>query len=181
MRLDPAKLGCDSFSGSTHKWMMGPLGGGVLYVRPERIAELNPLIMSVDYYHSGKNDDVNGQVFEYVGQRADEMLPGLMAALDEREAIGEDNIERLARENARIAREKFSAKGMKVVGSGDPAVWGPCLAVAVNDLQNRRADLYKVHRVVGSGSRIGGQNYFRASPHCYNSADELDHLAALLA
>ena len=22
--------------GSTHKWMMGPLGGGVLYVRPER-------------------------------------------------------------------------------------------------------------------------------------------------
>ena len=49
-----AAIGCDFLAASTHKWMMGPIGGGVLYVRPERIAELDPLIMSVDYYRSAR-------------------------------------------------------------------------------------------------------------------------------
>ncbi len=43
MKIDVAAIGCDSLAASTHKWMMGPIGGGILYVRQERIGELDPL------------------------------------------------------------------------------------------------------------------------------------------
>lgn len=181
MKLDVMQLGCDSFSGSTHKWMMGPLGGGVLYIRPERQAELDPLILSVNYYRSSKPDEVNGQNFEFIGQRTDPMLPGLMVALDEREAIGADTIERIARANAASMRQKLQAKGIKVWGSGDPALWGPCLAVQLNDVSGKHKDLYLNHKVACAATRVNGQPALRISPHVYNTPEELDRLATLVA
>ena len=182
MKIDVAALGCDSLAASTHKWMMCPIGGGVLYVRPERIAELDPLMLSVDYYHTGANDAVNGQAFEYLGQRPDAMLPGLLAALDERDALGGDaEIERIARANAALMRQKLAAKGIKVIGSGDPALWGTVLAADVKGLPDRAKDLYANKKLAGSMTRIGGKPLLRISPHVYNTPDELDQVANAVA
>lgn len=181
MKLDVTAIGCDSLAGSTHKWMMGPIGGGVLYVRPERLAELDPLMLSVDYYHTGPRDAVNGQAFEFLGQRPDAMLPGLIQALDERDAVGEDTIERIARANAAAMRKVLDAKGVKVVGSGDPKLWGPVLAADVKGMPERHAELYEKHKVACSTSHIAGKTLLRISPHFYNTADELNRIATLLA
>ena len=35
-------IGCDSYSTSAHKWGMGPLEAGILYVRAERIPQIWP-------------------------------------------------------------------------------------------------------------------------------------------
>jgi selenocysteine lyase/cysteine desulfurase len=181
MKLDVAAMGCDSLAGSTHKWMMCPIGGGVLYVKPERIAELDPLMLSVDYYHSGPADAVNAQAFEYLGQRPDAMLPGLLAALDERDALGGDaGIEKIARANAALMRQKLSAKGIKVIGSGDPALWGTVLAVDIPGLPDRAKDLYANKKIAGSITRIGGKPLLRISPHVYNTPEELDQVANLV-
>ena len=181
MEIDVAEMGCDSMAASTHKWMMGPIGGGVLYVRKERIAELDPLMLSVDYYHSGARDAVDGQIFEYLGQRPDAMLPGLLAALDERDAFGgEQDIERIARANAALMRQKLATKGVKVIGSGDPALWGTVLAADVTGLPDRAKGLYG-NKFAGSITRIGGKSLLRISPHIYNSADEMEQVAALVA
>lgn len=180
MKLDVAAMGCDSLAASTHKWMMGPIGGGILYVRKERIGELDPLLLSVDYYHSGPRDAVDGQSFEYLGQRPDAMLPGLVAALDERNALGgEEGIERIARANAAALRRKLAAKGLKVVGSGDPALWGTVLAVEVRGLPER-LDALNANKLAGAVTRIGGRPLLRLSPHIYNSADEMDQLMTLI-
>lgn len=181
MKLDVAAIGCDSFAGSTHKWMMGPIGGGVLYVRPERLGELDPLMMSVDYYHTGPRDAVNAQAFEYLGQRPDAMLPGLIQALDERDAIGEDTVEHIVRANAVAMRKALDAKGVRVVGDGDPKLWGPVLACNVKGMPERHAELYQKHQVVCSATHIAGKTLLRLSPHFYNTIDELNRLAALMA
>lgn len=181
MKIDVAAMGCDSLAASTHKWMMCPIGGGVLYVKPERIAELDPLMLSVDYYHTGPADAVNGQAFEYLGQRPDAMLPGLLAALDERDALGGDaGIEKIARANAALMRQKLSAKGIKVIGSGDPALWGTVLAVDIPGLPDRAKDLYANKKIAASITRVGGKTLMRISPHVYNTADELDQVANLV-
>src|SRR5262249_34136542 len=39
------EIGCDSYSTSSHKWLMGPLEAGLLYVRAERIPTLWPSIV----------------------------------------------------------------------------------------------------------------------------------------
>jgi isopenicillin-N epimerase len=181
MKIDVAAIGCDSLAASCHKWMMAPIGSGLLYVKPERIAELDPLMLSVDYYHTGPADAVNGQAFEYLGQRPDAMLPGLLAAMDERDALGGDEgIERIARANAAVMRQKLSAKGVKVIGSGDPALWGTVLAADVKGLPDRAKDLYG-KKLAGSITRIGDKPLLRISPHVYNTADELDQVAMLVA
>ena len=130
----------------------------------------------------GPADAVNRQVFEYLGQRPDAMLPGLLAALDERDALGGDEgIERIARANAALMRQKLSAKGVKVIGSGDPALWGTVLAADVKGLPDRAKDLYANKKLAGSMTRIGGKPLLRISPHVYNSAEELDQVASLVA
>jgi selenocysteine lyase/cysteine desulfurase len=180
-KIDVAAIGCDSMAASTHKWMMGPIGAGVLYVRPERIAELDPLMLSVDYYHTGPNDAVNAQAFEYLGQRPDAMLPGLLAALDERDAIGgEEGIEKIARANAAMMRQKLSSKGIKVIGSGEPSLWGTVLAADIKGLPDSAKMLYGEKKLAGSITRIGGKALLRISPHVYNSADELDQVASVV-
>ena len=180
-KIDVAAIGCNSLAASTHKWMMGPIGAGILYVRPERIPQLNPLMLSVDYYHTGANDAVNGQAFEYLGQRPDAMLPGLLAALDERDALGgEEGIEKVARANAEAMRKKLSAKGIKVIGSGDPALWGTVLAADIKGLPDSAKMLYGDKKLAGSITRIGGKTLLRISPHVYNTAEELDQVANLV-
>src|SRR4051794_33942091 len=42
-------LGCDSYSASAHKWPMGPLEAGILFVRAERIRSLWPAIVSAGW------------------------------------------------------------------------------------------------------------------------------------
>jgi selenocysteine lyase/cysteine desulfurase len=180
-KIDVAAIGCDSMAASTHKWMMGPIGGGVLYVRPEKIAELDPLMLSVDYYHTGPNNALNAQAFEYLGQRPDAMLPGLLAALDERDALGgEEGIEKIARANAAMMRQKLSSKGIKVLGSGDPALWGTVLAADIKGLPDSAKMLYGEKKLAGSITHVSGKALLRISPHVYNTAEELDQVANLV-
>ena len=109
------------------------------------------------------------------------MLPGLLAALDERDALGgEAGIERIARANVAALRQKLSAKGLKIIGSGDPALWGTVLAVEVRGLPDRAVDLY-AKKLAGAVTRVGGKALLRLSPHVYNSVDEMEQLVALIA
>jgi selenocysteine lyase/cysteine desulfurase len=41
--LDMAALGCDAYAGSGHKWLLGPKGTGLLYVRGDPAERIRPL------------------------------------------------------------------------------------------------------------------------------------------
>ena len=43
------EIGCDSYSTSAHKWLMGPLEAGLLYVRAERIPQIWPSIVTAGW------------------------------------------------------------------------------------------------------------------------------------
>jgi selenocysteine lyase/cysteine desulfurase len=82
--FDVAAIGCDYFVSNGHKWLLGPKGTGLLYVRPERLAGLAPA-------HVGAGSLVEGAAapalkptaarFEF-GTRSLPLWAGMNAALD---------------------------------------------------------------------------------------------------
>src|SRR4029077_7933798 len=73
-----SEIGCDSYSASAHKWVMGPLEAGILWVRAERIPQVWPSIVT-----AGWTDHLKGaRKFEVFGQRDDPRVVALEAAVD---------------------------------------------------------------------------------------------------
>ncbi|HEX3927402.1 MAG TPA: aminotransferase class V-fold PLP-dependent enzyme [Gemmatimonadales bacterium] len=91
LALDLQALDADFYATSTHKWLLGPKGTGLLIVRPDRIATTWPLIGSGDWAASGI------ERFEHVGTTNDALVAGLGAAVTFQRAIGITAIEQRAR------------------------------------------------------------------------------------
>lgn len=184
MRLDLAALGVDSYSGSTHKWMMGPLEAGLLYVRRDGQDRLAPTMLSHGYWLIDAHNLGTAQRYEILGQRDDPKLAAILATLDRLDALGEAWIEREVRAKAAEMRAVLArVPGARIVGSADPALSGPVLTVAFpgRDIAALRAGLWAQGKVATAQANAAGQALVRFSPHLYNSRDEMDRVAALLA
>lgn len=183
MKLDLPALGCDSYSGSTHKWMMGPLEGGLLYVRRDRQAELHPLMLSHGYWLTDPRNLDTAQKYEILGQRDDPKLAAIDATLDALDRIGEAAIEQRTLTLADFTRARFArVAGAKLVGSPDPALRGPVIPLAFpgKDVPALRKHLWQTARLATSGQTADGQALIRFSPHIYNSEAEIDEVAEIL-
>ncbi|MDF0545628.1 aminotransferase class V-fold PLP-dependent enzyme [Sphingobium sp. H39-3-25] len=184
MKLDLAGLGCDSFSGSTHKWLLGPLESGILYVKRERQAALHPLMLSHGYWLTDPANLDTAQKYEILGQRDDPKLDAIAQTLDIVDGIGEQVIEaRVQALAADMRRALAQTPGVRVVGSSDPALCGPVITVALEgrDVAAVRRHLWQAGKVATAQAKAQGQALVRFSPHIYNSAEEIAAVASLLA
>ena len=106
--LNLADMGCDTFSGSTHKWLMGSLENGILYVRKENLERLWPTTISAGW--KDKSQTVHKK-FCMVGQRNDPSTAAVSTIVEFHEMIGKKNIEARTRDLCsvliEISREKF--------------------------------------------------------------------------
>ncbi|MDO6416516.1 aminotransferase class V-fold PLP-dependent enzyme [Sphingomonas sp. BIUV-7] len=183
MQLDLPALGVDSYGGSTHKWMMGPLEAGLLYVRRDRQDRLNPTMLSHGYWLTDTRNLETAQRYEILGQRDDPKLEAIEATLVRLDALGERWIETETRARGSEMRHILAAvPGAKIVGSGDPALSGPILTVAFpgQDVTALRARLWKDHKLATAQASAQGAALIRFSPHIYNSRTEMEQVAALL-
>lgn len=174
MALDLAALGVDSYSGSTHKWLMGPLEGGILYVRRERQAELQPIMMSHGYWLTDPANLNTAQKYEILGQRDDPRLMAFAATLDVLDGVGEATIEQAAQARAASMRQAMAAvAGARVIGSGAAAITGPVITVAFpgRDVAAMRAKLWQAKIATAASKLAGGA--IRFSPHIYNSDEDI--------
>jgi selenocysteine lyase/cysteine desulfurase len=179
--LDVTAIGCDSMAASAQKWLMGPIGGGMLYIDPRRLDEVEALIPSHGYWRDGPARR-DGQIFEQVGQCPDAKLANYAATLDAREAMGDPVIESRVRHLASTLRSRLKARDIEVVGDGSPALWGPVIGVLLRgDVVKTQAALWADHRLACSNKKVGDRTVLRLSPHIYNSEAELDRVADLLA
>ncbi|WP_298395012.1 aminotransferase class V-fold PLP-dependent enzyme [Sphingobium sp.] len=175
MQLDLAALGVDSYSGSTHKWLMGPLEGGVLYVKRERQVELQPIMMSHGYWLTDPANLNTAQKYEILGQRDDPRLMAVDATLDVLDGMGEAAIEQAARDRGASMRQALAGvAGAKPFGSGTAAISGPVVTIAFpgRDVAALRAKLWQA-RIATAASKVGNEAAIRFSPHIYNSDDDV--------
>jgi isopenicillin-N epimerase len=180
MNLHLANLKIDSFSGSFHKWPMGPLESGMLFVRAARLEELTPAILSVDYW---SNKPTGARKFETLGQRDDPKLRGLEKTIEFLETTGMAKIEsRALALAARLRNGVAGVPGAKLKGSGEVAVSGPVVKIDFpgQSLAAIYERLWTKHRIAIAKTDAGDAAGLRFSPHIYNTEAEIDQVLSAL-
>ena len=172
-----SEIGCDSYSASAHKWLMGPLEAGILWVRAERIPQIWPSIVT-----AGWTDHLKGaRKFEVFGQRDDPRVVALEAAVDFINLIGMPAVE--ARMQALATRAKIQLKEIAAVElktNLEPELSGGVVKFRVKSMPTKRAYdlLWDRHRLAIAMTPAGDAEGLRFSPQIYNSMEEVDRAVA---
>lgn len=181
LRVDLHDMGCDAYTGSAHKWFVGPREAGVLYVRRERIGELWASDVGVGWEGAVEG---GARKFENLGQRDDAAVAAVATAAAFHESIGPDRIEARIRALAaalktairsRIPDAAFHTSDVPERSAGVVVVRLP-----VDDQGAVYRRLYERHRIAGA-PRGGDFPGVRFCPHIYNPMAEVERVAAALA
>lgn len=177
IELNLADMGCDSFSGSTHKWLMGSLENGILYVRKENIEKLWPSTISAGW--KDKSQTVH-QKFCMVGQRNDPSTAAVSTIVEFHEMIGKKNIEARTRELCSVLVEKIQTKIPQATFVSPMKEDLRAGVVIVNIPGKEPGELFK-KLYSDFGIACAPNNGIRLSPHIYNTKAEMESVADALA
>lgn len=176
LNVDLHDMGCDSYSGSAHKWFMGPKEAGVLYVRQAQQAQVWPSIISVPY----RDDVVGARKYEALGQRDDGAVSAMGRTVDFHNMLGAERVEARMRQIADALKEGLSEiPGVSFSTSMDPALSAGVVIFKPGDADSRKmfARLYSDYQIAGAGM---GPN-IRLSPHIYNTIAEAERAVVAVA
>lgn len=175
--VDLRKIDCDSYATSSHKWLMGPLESGILYVASHQQKQVWPSIVSVGY--SGETSQ-GARSFEAFGQRDDARLAALGATIDFLDTVGMANVEaRIRQLTARLMSKLEGSSKLKLRTNRAAALSAGVVKVDIPavDLAALDAKLYAAHGMAFSVTAQGPLRGMRVSPHVYNSLEEMDRIA----
>jgi len=179
----------DFLAADAHKWLLGPCGAGVLYVKHDLQEKLNPPVYgwhnvrNPNFVAQGKIEFRSGAAKFEAGTHNLVGLLGLIAAMDLALEIGVENIAaELARKRAWLV-PALQAKGFGVLNP-EPK---PENASGITSIFQPGKDLAPLHQKLAEAGVIAslrtdrqGQNYIRFSPHFYNTDAELHRVLELL-
>jgi selenocysteine lyase/cysteine desulfurase len=171
------EIGCDSYSASAHKWLMGPLEAGILWVRAERIPQIWPSIVT-----AGWTDHLKGaRKFEVFGQRDDPRVVALESAVDFINLIGLPAVE--ARVQALATRAKVQLREMAAVElktNLEPELSGGVVKFRLKNVLTKQAYdlLWERHRLAIAMTPAGDAEGLRFSAQIYNSMEDVDRAVA---
>jgi selenocysteine lyase/cysteine desulfurase len=179
----------DFLAADAHKWLLGPCGAGVFYVKKDLQEKLNPPIYG---WHNVRNPNFVAQAqiefrsgaakFE-AGTHNLIGLIGLLAAMEMALEIGVENIAReLVRKRAWLV-PAIQAKGYTVLNA-EPKGEN---ASGITAFHLPGQDVTELHQKLTAGGVTTSlrtdrkaQKYIRLSPHFYNTDAELHRVLELL-
>ena len=188
--LNLRELGCDFYAGSGHKWLCAPSGTGILYIRRDRIADLDPhfagactdtgwtLTPEVQEM-KGVRDEANRYSY---GTQSNLHHAGLAAAVKFMSEIGLPNVEARHHELHTYLRGLLQGlPQVEILTPEEKRSHGAILTfrVAGKDVLALNKAILKKNvrpRVVLESNL----NAIRISPHIYNNEADLDRLVEVL-
>ncbi len=176
LHVDLQALDADFYATSTHKWLLGPKGTGLLVVHPDRLATTWPLIASGDWAATSI------ERFEHVGTSNESLVQGLRAAVAFQRAIGQDVIEQRDRGLAtRLYDGLATLPRVHLVSPRNAALRSAMVAFTMAGTTAEHLQGYL------GGFRIRtrrisefGYEYLRLSTHIYVLQHDVDHTIDLL-
>ncbi|MCI0339136.1 MAG: aminotransferase class V-fold PLP-dependent enzyme [Acidobacteria bacterium] len=173
------ELGCDSYSGSAHKWFLGPKEAGLLYIRQERIAEIWPSVVGVGWGNKAETSARGARKFETLGQRDDAAVSAVGTTVDFLNLIGQSRIEARIRQLAAALKDGvMKIPGAKLITPTTPELSAGVCVLRFEGMNNQKIyeTLYTKHGIAGAPT--GG---VRFCPHIYNTMEEIDRTISALA
>lgn len=186
--LDVEKAHIDFLSADAHKWMLGPLAIGIVYVKKEHFALLRPTLLGAWNVLSPNFITQEEIVFHPTAQRYEpgvlniSGIYGMKAAIDLVMGIGMDKV------SARIlGLKKHVVAGVRGLGFDivSPAE-GPNVS-GITTFSHPKASMAKLFHLLEKNGIFAslrndraGKEYIRLSPHFYNTTGEIDRVLEVL-
>lgn len=179
----------DMLAADAHKWLLGPCGAGLMFVRREIQERVNPPIHG---WHNVRCPDfvAQEQIAFQSGARKYEAgthnLLGIVGMVEAMRIIGETGVENIARELLRkraLLVSALQAKGYSVL----QAEAGPSNGGAIVSFFGSGTNMTDLHQRLTEGGIVtslrvdrSGRRYVRLSPHFYNNDAELQRVLAMV-
>ncbi|MEW4567366.1 aminotransferase class V-fold PLP-dependent enzyme [Tautonia sp. JC769] len=180
LTIDVRRTPIDFLAADGHKWLLGPEGAGLLFIRSDWVDRLRPILVGSNSVTSSYNDPEpafslkpdagrwEGGCYNMAG------LLGFGKSLELFLELGPDRVSDRILDRAEGVRERARSLGWTVFGSDEPADRS---GIVVLDRPGTDPDAV-VRRLRASGVAVSARRgHLRISPHLYNTDDDLDRLA----
>ena len=173
--IDLGAIEADSFSGSAHKWFMGPREVGILYLRERHLDHIWPNVVSVPWGATPADAPGGARKFDAMSQRDDAAIASLNDAAIFHETMTPAGIEARSKEIADRLRAGLEDLGVAFVSTANPAFTSSVVIISA-PRENARTFVSKVFD--DAGVQCAATGGFRMSPHVYNNEDHVDRVIA---
>lgn len=172
--FDHRDLNCDYYGTSLHKWMMAPVGTGMLYVRKSKIEGVWPMMAA----ENTQNDNI--RKFEEIGTHPAANHNAIGEALTFHETIGMKRKEaRLRYLRHRWTDKLVDMKNVRFYTNLDPKHSCALTTVGIEGIKTAdlAAWLLAKHNIFVVGIVNDFIDGMRISPNVYSTVQEVDRLA----
>ncbi len=173
-----ADLDCDYYGTSLHKWVLAPIGTGMLYVKKSKIEKIWPMMAAPP--------DMNANIrkFEEIGTHPASQRNAITEALDFHDSIGgERKAERFRYLRKRWANRLRDLPGVKILNSEDPEQSCAIGFISIDgfDAPKLSAYLWSKYRVWTVAIVTPGEYQgLRITPNVYTTLEEIDTFASVM-
>lgn len=174
--VDLADISPDFYSGSSHKWACGARESGVLYINARAQKNIWPVIYSAYPGAVGISKTI-----ESFGQRDEATMIAFREALEFQMKVGRPAIEKRSRELAnQLVKGLSKLPDVKVWTSPNPSLNAAVVSFLPGSLNAQKLGqvLYDKDKIGTAGRGGADRGGLRASPHFYNSPEEVDRLVS---
>jgi len=173
----------DFLTADAHKWLLGPQGIGILYVKQENFDRLYPALLGWKSVSDQRNYTKFKLDFPDSASRYEPgslNIPGLIglhSALKLIDHIGVANIAEQLNTLRNILIRKLDRQGYNVMGLPDENLATGITTFESDGAVELHKHLNRKNFVVSLRSDLAGNKCIRVSPHFYNTEEEIDALA----
>lgn len=178
--VDVQAMNIDYLSADGHKWLLGPEGAGIFYIRHELLEKTRPLVvgwMNVinedDYGHYDYTLKPTAARYE-AGTHNVPGLLGLKASLELLSSVGIDSIARRLQSLTDRLIAGLGQKGYQVLSPRSQQEWSGIVSFT-SATQDAKALCQRLRRD-GHIEIALREGRLRASPHFYNTEEQIDRL-----
>ena len=179
--VDVQAMNIDFLSADGHKWLLGPEGAGIFYCRKDLIERTRPVMVGCmtvidDLEYGSYNSTLRPDAGRFeCGSHNVAGLLGLKASVELLGGIGPGRIAQRLRELTDRLIEGLRTKGYSIVSPRDKWQWSGIVSFTAKKPTDHDS-IFRTLRREHKTEVAVREGRLRASPHFYNTEDQIDRL-----